>query len=43
MDYYDIVTRYYKAGYYDNEDVKVFVTRGKISTEQYQEITGEPL
>lgn len=42
MDYYTIVKRYYNYGYYSNEDVKVFVNAGKITSEQYEEITGDP-
>lgn len=42
LDYYSLVKRYYERGYYTTDDVKVFVVAGKITTEQYQEITGEP-
>lgn len=41
MNWYSFVYRYYKAGYYTKDDVKVFVVAGKITPAQYQEITGE--
>jgi len=40
MDWNKICTDYYKAGYYDDTDLKVFVAKGKITEEQYLEITG---
>lgn len=36
-----IVKRYYDKDIYSNEDVKKFVLAGKITPEQYKEITGE--
>lgn len=36
-----IVKRYYDKKIYTNEDVKKFVLAGKITPEQYKEITGE--
>ena len=39
---YDIVKRYYDAGYYTDEDVAKFVKKGKLTPEQYEEITGKP-
>jgi uncharacterized XkdX family phage protein len=42
MNWPDIVQRYYVAGYYSEEQVKVFVSSGKITETQYTEITGEP-
>jgi uncharacterized XkdX family phage protein len=42
LDYLSIVKRYYDKGYYTKDDVKVFVRAGKITPEQYEEITGEP-
>lgn len=39
---YKIVKRYYDKGYYDDEDVKVFVRAGKITPAEYEEITGVP-
>ena len=41
MDWFTIVKRYYDRGFYDNEDVAVFVAAGKITAEQYETITGE--
>lgn len=41
MDYYTIAKRYYEKGYYTKGDVKIFVSSGKITEAQYQEITGE--
>lgn len=38
--YYKTVKRYYDKGIYDN-DVAVFVRTGKITKEEYKEITGE--
>lgn len=40
MDWFKICSDYYKAGYYDNTSLKVFVVRGKITTDQYKLITG---
>ncbi|MED5050672.1 XkdX family protein [Anoxybacillus rupiensis] len=42
LDYFSLVKRYYTAGYYTDNEVKIFVQNGKISEQQYQEITGEP-
>ncbi|MFS0822183.1 XkdX family protein [Bacillus sp. 1P02SD] len=42
MNWFDIVNRYYHAGFYTKEQVKVFVVQEKITVEQYEEITGEP-
>lgn len=39
MDYYATVKRYYPK-YYTIEQVKVFVKAGKITEEQFKEITG---
>ncbi len=36
-----IVKRYYDKGIYAKTDVAVFVRAGKITAEQYEEITGE--
>lgn len=38
---FNVVKRYYEKCIYDKEDVAVFVRAGKITSEQYQEITGE--
>lgn len=40
MDWYKVVKTYYDAGYYTPEQVAVFVEKGKITAEQYKEITG---
>lgn len=36
-----IVKRYYDKGIYSKADVAKFVLAGKITTEEYQTITGE--
>jgi len=41
MDWFTIIKRHYDAGRYDNQAVAVFVSSGKITEQQYQEITGE--
>lgn len=38
---YKVVKRFYDSGRYTNEDVAVFVAAGKITAEEYKEITGE--
>lgn len=38
---FKIVKRFYDKGYYSKEDVAVFVRAGKITAEQYEQITGE--
>ncbi len=38
---FKIVKRYYDRGIYSKEDVATFVRAGKITPEQYKEITGE--
>jgi len=40
VDWYAIVKRHYDAGRYNDAQVAVFVTAGKITPEQYQAITG---
>jgi uncharacterized XkdX family phage protein len=40
MDWFAIVKRHYDAGRYTPENVLVFYTAGKITAEQYTEITG---
>jgi uncharacterized XkdX family phage protein len=42
MDWFTIVKRHYDAGRYTPEQVAVFVEAGKITPEQYEQITGEP-
>jgi uncharacterized XkdX family phage protein len=41
MDWYETVKRYYDAGRYDPTDVSKFVIAGKITSAQYETITGE--
>lgn len=41
MDWYGIVKRHYDAGRYNVGQVAVFVTGDKITTKQYQQITGQ--
>ena len=41
MQWYSLVKRYYDAGYYTNDNVRVFVEANKITAAQYQEITDE--
>lgn len=37
---FKIVERFYNRGIYSKEDVKKFVRAGKITNEEYREITG---
>lgn len=39
--WYNTIKRYYDKGLYDNADVAFFVTKGKITASEYEEITGE--
>ncbi|MDH6371743.1 putative XkdX family phage protein [Paenibacillus sp. PastF-3] len=39
MNWYALVKRYFDAGLYTGEQVQVFVTAKKITTEQAKEIT----
>lgn len=38
---FNIVKRFYDRGIYSAENVAVFVRSGKITSQQYTEITGE--
>lgn len=38
---FGIIKRYYDKGIYTADDVGVFVRAGRLTPEQYQEITGE--
>ena len=38
---FKIVKRYFDKGFYSVEDVKKFVLAGKITGEEFTEITGE--
>lgn len=40
MDWVKICTYYYKAEYYDEIDLKVFVVNSKITETDYKNITG---
>lgn len=40
---FNIVKRYYDRGIYDKNDVKKFVLAGRLTAEQYTEITGETM
>lgn len=40
MNYFEIAKRYYPR-FYTKEDVKVFVSFGKITEEEYEIITGD--
>lgn len=37
---FKLVKRYYEKGYYTVDDVKKFVIAGKITEEEFKEITG---
>lgn len=39
--WYDAIKRYYRLGYYSNENMKVFVEAERITKEQFKEITNE--
>jgi uncharacterized XkdX family phage protein len=41
MDWFGIVKRHYDAKRYNDEQVAVFVVGTKITTAQYQQITGQ--
>lgn len=41
MDWNAVVKQYYDAGYYTVGQVKVFVAKGKITSDQFQQITGQ--
>lgn len=41
MNWFEKVKKYYEAGYYKNEQVKIFVVSEKITIEQYKKITNE--
>jgi len=40
--YFKTVKRYYDKGIYDNDSVAKFVKAGKLTPEEYEQITGEP-
>ena len=41
MNWFEKINRYYENRLYTNEQVKVFVQAGKITEDQYKEITSE--
>lgn len=41
MNWFKTISDYYKSGYYTDEQVKVFVAKSKITSDQYQQITGQ--
>ncbi|MCY9591443.1 XkdX family protein [Paenibacillus chitinolyticus] len=41
MDWFKTVKVYYDKGFYTNDNVKVFVVKNKITSEQYELITNE--
>ena len=36
------IRKYYRMGLYNDEQVAEFVRKGKITPEEYEEITGKP-
>lgn len=41
MNWFEKIKRYYEGGYYTIDQVRVFVRAGKITEEQFTEITGQ--
>lgn len=41
MDWFKIISTYYSDGYYSIDQVKVFVTKEKITVGEFKEITGQ--
>lgn len=41
MNWFKTVSDFYKSGFYTDEQVKVFVDKSKITSDQYQQITGQ--
>ena len=39
---YNSIKRYYGKGWYTKEDLRDIVESGKLTTEEYELITGEP-
>jgi uncharacterized XkdX family phage protein len=39
--WYKTIKKYYSMGFYNDEDMKVFVASKDITPEQYKEITGK--
>lgn len=42
MNWFETVKRYFDLGFYDEAKVKMFVEGGKITEEEYADITGNP-
>ncbi len=40
MDWFKTISDFYKSGFYTDGQVKVFVDKSKITSDQYQQITG---
>ncbi|MDP4224929.1 MAG: XkdX family protein [Bacteroidota bacterium] len=40
MNWVQICTEYYKAGYYNKDSLKTFVIKNKITADEYKTITG---
>ena len=41
FDYFEYCKKKYDEGVYTKDDLKKFVAKGKLTPEQYKEITGE--
>lgn len=41
MNWFEKIKRYYDAGHYTIDEVKIFVRAGKITAAQFEEITGQ--
>lgn len=42
MNWFETVKRYHELGYYDDVKVGLFVAGGKITADEYEQITGKP-
>lgn len=42
MNWYDVIKDYYNKGYYNKQQVAIFVKGGKITYMEYENITGIP-
>lgn len=41
MDWFTTCQQYYNSGFYTATQLKVFVSKGKITADQFQQITGQ--
>lgn len=41
MNWYEKIKKYYNAGYYTTQQMRLFVDAKKITKEEYKEITGQ--